>query len=427
MDDESVDAFRATEKKFRSLAQQLPVINKKKRKLSAPERVRVARELFCDVIDFRSAELSNNTNIQNCKFANDTSSDTFREYPISKDAKLFTLSGCQMPSGFYVMTGALSTELQLDIAERAVEEYSQSAHTNLTNLHLQSKIESESKSKSSLDSSVEVKNEDEPLQANNGHQVQATSVESCEEALEQLRNLWRRSVRECNDFRSFKKLRWASLGYHYDWTCRMYKENAKSPFPENLSQICQSLASSVGLRIKPEAGIVNYYPTNAQMCGHLDDAEHCMDEPIISISLGRSAIFLLGGRTKGVSPIPILLRSGDVVIMSGESRYCYHGVPAIFPLEDDPFDPVRFLQKIADPQTVSIASSSSSSSSSMASKSHDDFHGPNDGEQTNRGPCADKLDIRRYLDKARINLNVRRVTAVDGVWRDKSGSGYKPV
>jgi len=30
-------------------------------------------------------------------------------------------------------------------------------------------------------------------------------------------------------------------------------------------------------------------------------------------------------------PIAILLRSGDIIIMSEESRLCYHGVPKVFP------------------------------------------------------------------------------------------------
>eukprot|EP01034_Spumella_vulgaris_P021619 gene21619-27658_t len=72
------------------------------------------------------------------------------------------------------------------------------------------------------------------------------------------------------------------------------------------------------------------------MGGHLDDAEHTMEKPIVSISLGCSAIFLLGGKDRTIKPIPILLRSGDALVMSGESRYCYHGVPVILPPDFDP-------------------------------------------------------------------------------------------
>eukprot|EP01035_Chromulina_nebulosa_P036175 gene36175-48699_t len=65
-----------------------------------------------------------------------------------------------------------------------------------------------------------------------------------------------------------------------------------------------------------EAAIVNYYPCGTSMSGHLDDAEQAMDEPIVSISLGCPAIFLIGDTTKDISPIPILIRSGDVIVMS---------------------------------------------------------------------------------------------------------------
>ena len=49
----------------------------------------------------------------------------------------------------------------------------------------------------------------------------------------------------------------------------------------------------------------------------------------MSVSLGQSCVFLLGGRTRETEPTAMLLRSGDVVVMSGEARRCYHGVPRI--------------------------------------------------------------------------------------------------
>jgi alkylated DNA repair protein alkB homolog 1 len=50
-----------------------------------------------------------------------------------------------------------------------------------------------------------------------------------------------------------------------------------------------------------------------------------------AISLGNAAIFLIGGLTRDIQPTPILLRSGDVVIMSGpECRRAYHGARCFF-------------------------------------------------------------------------------------------------
>jgi len=63
---------------------------------------------------------------------------------------------------------------------------------------------------------------------------------------------------------------------------------------------------------------------------HVDRSEVCATSPLVSISLGNSAIFLIGGLTRDTDPVPILLRSGDVVIMSGPAcRRAYHGVPRI--------------------------------------------------------------------------------------------------
>lgn len=52
-------------------------------------------------------------------------------------------------------------------------------------------------------------------------------------------------------------------------------------------------------------------------------------------SFGQSAIFLIGGPTKSHAPVPLLIRSGDIVIMSGESRLAYHGIPKILRPTDD--------------------------------------------------------------------------------------------
>jgi len=63
---------------------------------------------------------------------------------------------------------------------------------------------------------------------------------------------------------------------------------------------------------------------------HIDKSELCPTSPLVSLSLGCSAIFLIGGNTRQVEPIPILLRSGDVLIMAGpKCRRAFHGVPRI--------------------------------------------------------------------------------------------------
>lgn len=42
-------------------------------------------------------------------------------------------------------------------------------------------------------------------------------------------------------------------------------------------------------------------------------------------SLGCKAIFLLGGKSREDPPLAMFLRSGDVILMAGEARECFHG------------------------------------------------------------------------------------------------------
>ena len=60
------------------------------------------------------------------------------------------------------------------------------------------------------------------------------------------------------------------------------------------------------------------------MGGHRDDLELDFTQPVVSISLGLPAIFLLGGDTKDCEPVvPILVRPGDVYLLAGDSRLCF--------------------------------------------------------------------------------------------------------
>jgi alkylated DNA repair dioxygenase AlkB len=37
------------------------------------------------------------------------------------------------------------------------------------------------------------------------------------------------------------------------------------------------------------------------------------------------------GTTREIAPTPLLLRGGDAVVMAGEARRCFHGVPRVLP------------------------------------------------------------------------------------------------
>lgn len=171
-----------------------------------------------------------------------------------------------------------------------------------------------------------------------------------------------------------------------DWTARKYQKNLKSEFPSDFATLCKKIAQLIQYDFQPEAAIVNYYPLSASMGGHLDDAEHTMEKPIVSISLGCSAIFLMGGTTKNIKPIPVLVRSGDVVIMTEESRRCYHGVPCIFP--------PSFSCLVDQNKALNIDNSES-------------FLCP--GSANYHALPKDDQRVVDFLNEARINMNVRQV------------------
>jgi alkylated DNA repair protein alkB homolog 1 len=83
--------------------------------------------------------------------------------------------------------------------------------------------------------------------------------------------------------------------------------------------------------MQAQAAIVNYYHMNSTLCAHTDHSElDALTQPLLSFSFGNAGIFLIGGNTKAAcAPSPMLLRSGDILLMTGSSRLHYHGVPRI--------------------------------------------------------------------------------------------------
>lgn len=126
-----------------------------------------------------------------------------------------------------------------------------------------------------------------------------------------------------------KKLRWATLGGQYDWTNKVYPEGLPPSFPQDIKHMVENI-----FPMKAEAAIVNLYSPGDTLSLHRDVSEEC-DKPLVSISLGCDAVFICGLDPKHEADEPrvatLRLRSGDAVLMSGESRYAWHGVPKVIP------------------------------------------------------------------------------------------------
>jgi alkylated DNA repair protein (DNA oxidative demethylase) len=81
----------------------------------------------------------------------------------------------------------------------------------------------------------------------------------------------------------------------------------------------------------PEACLVNYYSASAKMGLHRDEDEADFAAPVLSVSLGDTAIFRVGGASRGGPTRKFELKSGDVVVLAGEDRLAYHGIDRILP------------------------------------------------------------------------------------------------
>ncbi|EXJ63249.1 hypothetical protein A1O7_03696 [Cladophialophora yegresii CBS 114405] len=118
------------------------------------------------------------------------------------------------------------------------------------------------------------------------------------------------------------KLRWVTLGGQYDWTKKVYPNEAPPPFPSDIAALLKHLFPS----IDAQAAIVNFYSPGDTLSVHRDVSEEC-DRGLVSISIGCDGIFLVGDEDG--SHVALRLRSGDAILMSGASRYAWHGVPKI--------------------------------------------------------------------------------------------------
>ncbi|CDZ96363.1 DNA alkylation damage repair protein [Phaffia rhodozyma] len=201
-----------------------------------------------------------------------------------------------------------------------------------------------------------------------------------------------------------RELRWTNIGLFYDWTSKSYDFDTPIPFPDDIDMISRQIVSkdidwslvygSLGVdgtpsskdengmeleRVKweqwndykPDAGIINFYQPDDTLMAHVDRSELDAHRPLVSVSLGLSAVFLLGTSSRDTPPLPILLRSGDVVVLSGHGRRAYHGVPRIL---DDTL-PAHLKPSLPEDQV---------------------------------SPSWDE-DLGRYMETTRININARQV------------------
>lgn len=98
------------------------------------------------------------------------------------------------------------------------------------------------------------------------------------------------------------------------------------PILPTLLDLWDRLAEAPG---PPDACLVNLYDAEARMGLHQDKDEEDFAFPVLSVSLGDTAVFRLGGVRRGDPTRTLRLASGDVCVLGGPARLFHHGVDRV--------------------------------------------------------------------------------------------------
>jgi DNA oxidative demethylase len=126
---------------------------------------------------------------------------------------------------------------------------------------------------------------------------------------------------------SFGALGWTTdrRGYRYEPSHPETGE-AWPDIPQILLDLWAELADPT---TPPDACLVNLYGPEARLSLHQDRDEADFRFPVLSVSLGDTAVFRLGGEKRSDPTRTVRLASGDVCLLAGQARLFHHGVDRI--------------------------------------------------------------------------------------------------
>jgi DNA oxidative demethylase len=115
-------------------------------------------------------------------------------------------------------------------------------------------------------------------------------------------------------------------GYRYDAIDPDSGKNWPS-MPASFLRLANDAAAEAGFpEFVPDACLINRYEAGAKLSLHQDKDERDFTAPIVSVSLGVPAVFLLGGSNRADKTRRVLVTHGDVIVWGGPARLRYHGV-----------------------------------------------------------------------------------------------------
>jgi alkylated DNA repair protein (DNA oxidative demethylase) len=102
-----------------------------------------------------------------------------------------------------------------------------------------------------------------------------------------------------------------------------------APWPPIPSLLLELWRAHAAYEREPDSCLVSRYSPAARMGLHRDADEADFSAPVVSVSLGDTAIFRLGGPNRRDPTRSVRLASGDVCVLAGPARNAHHGVDRI--------------------------------------------------------------------------------------------------
>ncbi|MFJ5957424.1 alpha-ketoglutarate-dependent dioxygenase AlkB family protein [Paenarthrobacter sp. NPDC092416] len=114
-----------------------------------------------------------------------------------------------------------------------------------------------------------------------------------------------------------------------DWMVRLGRQAVAAAYSPEIVED-PSLAE-LAVNYTPDAALVNFYNDGAAMGMHQDKDERS-NAPVVSLSIGDTCTFRFGNTETRTKPYTdVELRSGDLFVFGGASRFAYHGIPKVLP------------------------------------------------------------------------------------------------
>nr|WP_246505417.1 alpha-ketoglutarate-dependent dioxygenase AlkB [Microvirga antarctica] len=128
-------------------------------------------------------------------------------------------------------------------------------------------------------------------------------------------------------------LGWVSdqTGYRYQPT----HPETGAPWPPLPPVLLKAWTTLSDFPHPPDACLINFYEPTAKMGLHQDKDEDELGAPVVSLSLGDTALFRYGGLDRKDPTRSIRLKSGDAVVFGGPARLAFHGIDRLLPGSSD--------------------------------------------------------------------------------------------